>query len=173
MQGIQFSRRTPVEPRGSQDPGWRDRAAREGGERQGFHYELLCQVKRKGSGPSSEDDLAGCLDGSSSENFKSTCLSLILPQDCGRGTKEWRKKVRSQGEGAFCFKGLPLGSVPNFLGFVSDLKRRGFMSPLRVCIFVGFKYFLIRCCLFTERKDAFYFILLCRFNLLPFCLITR
>lgn len=42
------------------------------------------------------------------------------------------------------------------------------MSPLRVCIFVGFKYFLIRCCLFTESKDAFYFILLCHFNLLPF-----
>lgn len=110
MPGIQFSRRTPVEPRGSQDPGWRDRAAREGGERQGFHYELLCQVKRKGSGPSSEDDLAGCLDGSSSENFKSTCLSLILPQDCGRGTKEWRKKGRSpKGRELFVLKDYLLG----------------------------------------------------------------
>lgn len=35
---------------------------------------------------------------------------------------EKKKCQKSQREGAFCFKGLPLGSVPNFLGFVSDLK---------------------------------------------------
>lgn len=94
-------------------------------------------------------------------------LRLILPQDCGRGKKEGGNKSKVSEEAAFCFKGLPLGPVPNFLGFVPDLKG-SFMSPMRVCIFVGFKYSLIRCCLFTERKDAFYFILLCHFNLLPF-----
>ena len=68
-------------------------------------------------------------------------------------------------EGALCLKGLP--SWAGSPVFVPGLKR-SFMSPVRVCIFVGFKYSLIRCCLFTERKYAFYFILLCRFNLLPF-----
>lgn len=71
-------------------------------------------------------------------------------------------------EGALCLKGLPSwAGSPVFWSFVPGLKR-SFMSPVRVCIFVGFKYSLIRCCLFTERKYAFYFILLCRFNLLPF-----
>ena len=71
-------------------------------------------------------------------------------------------------EGALCLKGLPSwAGPPVFWSFVPGLKR-SFMSPVRVRIFVGFKYSLIRCCLFTERKYAFYFILLCRFNLLPF-----
>lgn len=99
---------------------------------------------------------------------------LTLPRDCGTGGKGMEgKSQKSQGEGAFCFKGLPLGSVPNFLDFVSDLKGKVLGRPLRVCIFVGFKYFLIRCCLFTESKDAFissYFAILI-YSLS--CLITK
>lgn len=35
---------------------------------------MALSSRRKGSGPSSEDELAGCLDESSSENFKSNNL---------------------------------------------------------------------------------------------------
>jgi hypothetical protein len=54
---------------------------------------------------------------------------LILPQDCGRGEGMEERSQKSQGQGAFCFKGLPLGSVPNFLDFVSDLKGEVLCHP--------------------------------------------
>lgn len=94
-------------------------------------------------------------------------FSLILPQDCGRGKKGKGKQVRSlERKELFVLNDYLLGLSPIF--WVLFWFKRSFMSPMRVCIFVGFKYSLIRCCLFTERKDAFYFILLCHFNLLLF-----
>lgn len=96
----------------------------------------------------------------------------LEPQEPTDRPGPWRGGEGGQAQGprrkALCLKGLPSwAGYPVFWSFVPGLKK-SFMSPMRVCIFVGFKYSLIRCCLFTERKDAFYFILLCRFNLLPF-----
>lgn len=76
------------------------------------------------------DKLAGGLCGSRLENFKSDNLfEFNTPQDCGRGEKYGEKSPKSQGEGAFCFKGLLLGSVPNFLDFLSDLKGEVLCHP--------------------------------------------
>lgn len=56
-------------------------------------------------------------------------LSLILPQDWGRGKSKGGANQKSREEGAFCFKGLPLGPVPNFLGFVPGLKGEVLCHP--------------------------------------------
>jgi hypothetical protein len=71
--------------------------------------------------------LVGC----SPKNFNSKDLFEFntSPGTWKRKKGREKKSQKSLAEGVFCFKGPPLGPVPNFLGFVFGLKGEVLCHP--------------------------------------------